>query len=51
MPKCIHSIKRLTALRELVESGEGFSRNDVTQPDSFTSRIPTLLVAMEIHNM
>ncbi len=34
-----------TAFREAVESGEGFSRNEVTHPVSSTSSIPTLLVA------
>ena len=34
-----------TAILELVDSGEGFSRNDVTSPEASTSRIPNLCVS------
>ena len=37
--------KEHTAILELVESGEGFSRNDVTSPEASTSKIPNLCVS------
>ena len=38
-------MKEHTAILELVDSGEGFSRNDVTSPEASTSRIPNLCVS------
>ena len=41
----ILEIKEHTAILELVDSGEGFSRNDVTSPEASTSKIPNLCVS------
>lgn len=41
----IHTEVFLTAFRETVESGVGFSKNEVTRPFSSTSRIPHLVVS------
>ena len=37
--------KERTAILELVDSGEGFSKNEVTSPESSTSKMPNLCVS------
>ena len=38
-------LKEHTAILELVDSGEGFSKNEVTSPESSISKIPNLCVS------